>query len=102
MGAITVLNDDFAAPYGEVALDGGDRLALSLDRNGLLIRNISDNAVIYRANADTTSAICASLSSSRDPIRPSPLKILAALVSRMPTAAEVSRAFRSAESALSA
>jgi hypothetical protein len=101
MGTITVFDDSAATPNAEIALAGGDRVTLTLERGRLVIRDVTGGKVIYEARPDVVSEICVSMTMSRDPIRASPLKLLASLVSRMPSAAEVTKTFRAAEAAIS-
>ena len=94
-GTIIACRDDGERPRAEVALVNGDRLILTLDRDGLAISR-KDGSGVFVANSGLVSKLCAGLV-ERQPTPPAtPLQILLAAVIQLPSAAAVKAAFEAA------
>jgi hypothetical protein len=99
-GTVIYYSDDTEHPRAEVALRNGDHVQLTLDRDGLAIKQSTDSTqpsqVLFRANPNLTSRICAGLFSLETTPTPTPLRILVAAVVQLGSAEEVGTAFQEA------
>lgn len=99
-GTVIHYSDDTDCPHAEVALRNGDHVELVLDRDGLTIKHstgpMRPSNVLFRANPNLSSRICAGLFSLETTPRPTPLRILVAAIVQLGSAEEVGNAFREA------
>ena len=103
-GTILFFRDDVERPHCEIALAGGERVSLALDRGGLVVAKEGPAGaakLLFRAPAELVSLICAGLVGPQRHSHASPLSLLAAMVVRIDTPAEVEAAFRDLEETLS-
>jgi hypothetical protein len=98
MGTILVFRDDGRQPYAEVALAGGDRVALSLDAEGLTIKQIGlgDPKILFKAAPDLASQICSGLIEPQIPSGATPLQVMVAAAMQLSSAGQLEAAFRQA------
>jgi hypothetical protein len=94
-GTIIGYRDDGERPRAEVVLLDGDRLFLTLGRDGLAISR-SDGSVVFRAGSQVVSRLCAGLVDSRCAPSATPLQILLAAVVQLRSADAVRAAFEDA------
>jgi hypothetical protein len=100
MQAGTVISyiEDKMHPRAEVALPNGDHIRLTLDRNGLTIIRIGGPRhfaeLLFQADANLASRMCAALFSLETTPKPTPLRILVAAVVQLVSAEKVGNAFR--------
>ena len=84
--------------WAEVALLNGDHIRLLLDRDGLSIIRLGGPGVfaevLFQADPNRASRICAGLFSLETTPTPTPLRILVAAVLQLGPAEEVGNAFR--------
>jgi hypothetical protein len=78
-----------------VVLVNGDRLFLTLDRDGLAISR-KDGSAVFRANSELVSRLCAGLVDCQPISSPTPLRILLAAVVQLRSADAVKAAFETA------
>lgn len=99
---LTYRNDN--QPYGEIALDSGDRIALELDAGGLAITRLArltqPGEILFRGNPEVAAAICAGLLGDRPADRTTPLDILVAAVMQFKSAADIKNAFQEAAASI--
>src|SRR3954465_13292660 len=99
MQAATVISyaDDKGHPRAEVMLPNSDRVLLTLDRDGLAITQLAGAGrlvVLFRANPNLASRICAGLFNLEATPKPTPLRVLVAAVLQLGSAEQVRNAFR--------
>jgi hypothetical protein len=97
-GTIISYAEDKGQPRAEVVLPNRDRVRLTLDRDGLAITQLAGAerlaAVLFQANPNLASRMCAGLFSLETTPRPTPLRILVAAVLQLGSAEQVRNAFR--------
>jgi hypothetical protein len=96
-GTIISYADDKGHPRAEVVLPNSDRVLLTLDRDGLAITQLAGAGrlvVLFQANPNLASRICAGLFSLKATPKPTPLRILVAAVLQLGSAEQVRNAFR--------
>lgn len=98
IGTILLFRDEGDRPHCEIALANGDRVALALGIDGLMVTRRAE--LLFRASPKTVAAICAALMGPKRETGASPLRILAAAVQRIGSAAEVRAAFETAAAEL--
>lgn len=100
VGTILLYRDDGNLPHREIALDNGDRIRLALGGDGLVIARLAPSSapgdVLFRAAPAMASRICAGLVGPKRQSEASPLRVLAAAVQRIGSAADVRSAFTAA------
>lgn len=100
IGTILLFRDEGDRPHCEIALANGDRVSLALDARGLAVTQIVAAApharLLFRTTPDRVSSICAGMVGPKREADASPLRILAATVQRISSAAEVKAAFEAA------
>jgi hypothetical protein len=94
-GTIIACRDDGERPRAEVALVNGDRLFLTLDRDGLAISR-KDGSAVFVANSRLVSQLCAGLVGCLPTPPATPLQILLAAIVQLGSAAAVKAAFEAA------
>jgi hypothetical protein len=103
-GTIVSYAEDQGRPRAEVALPNSDRILLTLDHDGLAITWLAQPGrpaeLLFQADANVVSRICAGLYSLETTPKPTPLRILAAAVVQLGSAEDVRKAFREAAVAL--
>jgi hypothetical protein len=103
-GTIVSYAEDQGQPRAEVALPNRDHVLLTLGRAGLAITRVAERALgpelLFQADADVVSRICAGLYNLETTPKPSPLRILVAAVVQLGSAEHVRQAFREAADAL--
>jgi hypothetical protein len=96
--------EDQGQPRAEVALPNNDRVLLTLDRDGLAITRLAGPGrlaeLLFQADPNVVSRICAGLFSLETTPKPTPLRILVAAVVQLSSAEDVGKAFREAAVAL--
>jgi hypothetical protein len=99
-GTVLLFRGGGEHPFCQIALAKGDRVQLALDGSGLLVSKLgppgSPCEVLFRAQPTIVAAICAGLVGPKRQSDASPLRILAAVVQGIGTAAEVRAAFEAA------
>src|SRR5882757_7876271 len=103
-GTVVSYAEDQGQPRAEVALPNRDHVLLTLDRDGLAITRLAGPErfaeVLFQADADVVSRICAGLYSLETTPKPTPLRILVAMVVQLGSADDVGKAFREAANTL--
>lgn len=103
-GTMLVYRDDGVRPHCEIALSGGDRVQLALDAAGLVIERLAGDGrsaeLLFKAPPKIVSRLCAGLVGPKERTEAPPLRILAATVQRIGTAADVKAAFKAAVASL--
>jgi hypothetical protein len=94
-GTIIACRDDGERPRAEVVLVNGDRLVLTLGRDGLAISR-QDGSAVFVANSRLVSQLCAGLVDYQPASPATPLQILLAAVVQLRSAAAVKAAFEAA------
>ena len=98
IGTIVSYSEDQARPQAEVALLNGDRVKLTLDSDGLSIKRLPGPGgpakMLFQADANLVSHMCAALFRLETTPKPTPLRILVATVVQLGSAEEVGNAFR--------
>ncbi len=101
LGTVLVYRDDGTRPHCEIVLGNGDRVQLVLDSKGLAIEQLGPkNETLFQAPPKLVSQICAGLVGPKARSEGTPLRILAALVQRIGSAADVRAAFTEAADGL--
>ena len=102
MGIVISYDDKFATPFSEIELASGERIVLTLERGGLLVKAPAGPGVserlLFKGDADTVTDICLGLAGDAAAYAP-PLQILVSAVSQMPNAQSVAAAFKAATGA---
>ena len=100
MATVLTYRNDGDLPYCEVALDGGDRVVLRLDRGGAVIERQASGAtpaeVLFHGDAGLVEDICVAL---RDPAsrgKTTPLDLLLSVVTQLRSAEDIRNAFGAA------
>src|SRR4051812_36331618 len=97
-GTVVSYAEDQAQPRAEIALPNRDHVRLTLDRDGLAITRLARPGrlaeVLFQADANVVSRICAGLYSMETTSRPTPLRILVAAIVQFASAEDVRKAFR--------
>jgi hypothetical protein len=97
-GTVVSYAEDQGQPRAEVALPNRDHVLLTLGRDGLVITQLTGPArppeMLFQADANVVSRICAGLYSLETTPKPSPLRILVAAVVQFGSAENVRKAFR--------
>jgi hypothetical protein len=100
IGTVTHYSDATDHPHADVTLRNGDHIELKLDRAGLTIKQptglMQPSKVLFWANPNLTSHICAGLFGLETSQSPTPLRILVAAVVQLGSAEEVGNAFQEA------
>jgi hypothetical protein len=100
IGTVIHYSDVADHPHAEVALRNGDHVQITLDRAGLTIKQptglMQPSKVLFRANPNLTSRICAGLFGLETTPSPTPLRILVAALVQLGSAEEVGNAFQEA------
>jgi hypothetical protein len=103
-GTVVSYAEDQGQPRAEVALPNRDHVVLTLDRHGLAITRLAGSErlpeMLFQADANVASRICAGLYSLEMTPKPGPLRILVAAVVQLGSAENVRKAFREAAVAL--
>lgn len=103
-GTVIFYAEDQGHPLAEIALPNRDHVLLTLDRDGLAITRLAGpgrlTEVLFQADANGASRICAGLYSLETTSRPTPLRILVAAVVQFGSAEHVRKSFREAAVAL--
>jgi len=103
-GTVVSYAEDQAQPRAEIALPNRDHVRLTLDRDGLAIMRLARPGrlaeVLFQADANVVSRICAGLYSLETTPKPTPLRILVAAVVQLGSAEHVRKSFREAAVAL--
>jgi hypothetical protein len=94
-GTIIACRDDGERPRAEVVLVNGDRLVLTLGRDGLAISR-QDGSAVFVADSRLVSQLCAGLVDYQPAAPATPLQILLAAVVQLRSAAAVKAAFEAA------
>ena len=99
-GTVISYAEDQGQPRAEVALPSSDRVLLTLDRDGLAITRLAQSGhlaeVLFHADPNVVSRICAGLYNPETTPKPGPLRILVATVVQFGSAEDVRKAFREA------
>jgi hypothetical protein len=97
-GTVVSYAEDQGHPRAEVALPNRDHVLLTLDRDGLSITRLARQEhlaeVLFQADANVVSRICAGLYSLETRPQPTPLRILVAAVVQLSSAESIRNAFR--------
>jgi hypothetical protein len=97
-GAVISYAEDPGQPRAEVTLPNRDHVLLTLDRDGLAITRLAGPEhlaeVLFQADANVVSRICAGLYSLETMPKPTPLRILVAAIVQFASAEDVRKAFR--------
>ena len=100
VGTVNSYIEDKQLPRAEVALPTGDHIRLTLDRDGLTITRLNGPGckaeLLFHADPNIVSRICAGLFRLETIPTPTPLRILVAAVVHLGSAEEVRNAFREA------
>lgn len=103
-GTIISYSEDQGRPQAEIALHNGDRVQLALNRNGLSIKRLAGPGrpaeILFQANQNQVSRICAGLFRLDTTPKPTPLCILVAAVVQLGSAEQVRNVFREAAAQL--
>ena len=103
-GTVVSYAEDQGHPRAEIALPNRDHVQLTLDRDGLAITRLAGSGhlseVLFQADVNVASRICAGLYSVETTPKPAPLRILVAAVVQLGSAEDVRKAFREAAVAL--
>ena len=103
-GTVVSYAEDQGHPLAEIALPNREHVRLTLDRDGLAITRLARPGrlaeVLFQADANVVSRICAGLYSLETTSRPTPLRILVAAVVQLGSAENVREAFREVTVAL--
>ena len=99
-GTVISYAEDQGHPRAEIALSNSDRVLLKLDRDGLAITRLAGPGrlaqVLFQADVNVVSRICAGLYNLETKPKPAPLRILVATVVQLGSAEDVRKAFREA------
>jgi hypothetical protein len=98
-GTIIAYREDGERPHAEVALVNGDRIFVTLDRDGLAIAR-QDGSVVFHANSRLVSQLCAGLVEGQLNPPATPLQILLAAVVQLGSADAATAAFEAAGATL--
>ena len=102
-GTVLVYRDDDEQPWADVALADGERVRLFLDRGGLVITRLAGAgrpaALLFEADPDLTSRLCAGLFRLETTPKPTPLRILVAAVVQLRSAEDIGSVFQHAAQA---
>jgi hypothetical protein len=92
--------DDGETPRCEMLLASGERVAITLSAGGIQIDQLGwdgrAHTCLFQGNLEITTGICMGLLAGKLPESTTPLHVLAAAVSGMPSAAAVREAFTKA------
>jgi hypothetical protein len=103
-GTIISYAEDQRQPQAEVALRNRDHVLLRLDCDGLAITRLAGPGrlaeVLFQADANVVSRICAGLYRLETTPSPTPLRILVAAVVQLGSGDDVRKAFREVAVAL--
>jgi hypothetical protein len=101
-GAIISYDENAERPRAVLALGNGDRVVLSLSRDGFTIVQLgAAEAILFQADSELTSRLCAGLIAS-DSTPPAPaIRLLVAAIVQLNSAAEIKRAFEDVADQLS-
>jgi hypothetical protein len=103
-GTVVSYAEDQGHPRAEVALQNRDHVLLTLDCDGLAITRLAEPArtaeVLFQADANVVSRMCAGLYTLETTPKPTPLRILVAAVVQLSSADDVRNAFREVAVAL--
>jgi len=106
MSKILTWRNDGDMPYCQILLPDGDAVAITLSGAGMRIDRLDRDGTVremlFRADADVTTAICIGLLAGKPPQSTTPLDVLAGAVAGMPSAAAVRGAFADAARGLPA
>src|SRR4051794_2274755 len=99
-GTVISYVENKGRPWAEVALTNRDRVLLTLDRDGVVIARLAGRGhlaeVLFQADPNLVSRMCAGLFGLETTPKPTPLRILVAAVVQLGSAEEVRNAFRGA------
>jgi hypothetical protein len=103
VGTVITFLDNNERPYAEIALDNGDRIAVTLDATGLTIRQIggTDSGILFQAGPDIVARLCTAFVERSASATPTPLRIVVAAVVQLASAELVARAFHDATARIS-
>ncbi len=100
MTTVTSYRNDAQQRSCQLVLDGGDKLALRIDADGLAIERLRDAAgpseLLYRGGIDQATEIAAALVSEESARPDAVLDVLVAAIDRLGSAERVKRAFKAA------
>lgn len=100
MGIVVSYDDKFGTPYSEIELASGERVLMTLDHNGLVIKALArpGNAecVLFKDSPNTVAKICAGLVDYRNRSNATPLQILVSAVKQLPNVEVVAATFKTA------
>jgi len=103
-GTVVSYAEDQGHTRAEVALPNRDHVLLTLDRDRLSITRLARQEhlaeVLFQADANVASRICAGLYSLEPGPKPTPLRILVAAVVQFGSAEDIRNAFREVVAAL--
>jgi len=98
VGTVISYFEDKQLPRAEVALPNGDRIRLTLDRDGLAITRLGGPGrfapLLFQADPNMASRMCAGLFRLETTPKPTPLRIFVAAVVQLGSAEEVVDAFQ--------
>lgn len=96
MSTVLLLRDDDRYPHAAVVLNSGDHIKITIDRGGMTISHVAPGnpKILFLADADLVSRLCAGLIEKPKTFAASPLRIIVAAVLQLPSADEVEKAFR--------
>lgn len=100
MATISLYHDALPNPHAEVTFGSGEKIALTLDRDGLIITSVVTKAVLFKADPATVSEIYSAMLPPNGPPGLTPLRLITTLVSQLRSLKEVSQAFKQAAAAL--
>ncbi len=100
MGTVLVYRQD---GFCEIALDDGDKVQLHLNKNGLVIARQQPSGhppeVLFKGDVETLTAMCVALMDQTGS-KASPLDLMVAVVTQLPSANQVKAAFHAASQAV--
>lgn len=100
MGFVVSYDESFGLPNCEIELASGERIFLTLGRDGLAIKLLprpgSGERLLFRADPATAAKICDGLFDIQPGAEASPLQMLVAATVMLPDAKAVEAAFEAA------
>jgi len=103
-GTVVSYAEDQGQPRAEITLPNRDHVLLTLDRDGLSITRLARQEhlaeVLFQADANVVSRICAGLYSLETRPKPTPLRIIVAAVVQLGSAEDIRDTFREVVAAL--
>lgn len=99
MATVLTYRGDDKQPHCEIALNSGERVQIRVNRDGVLIEQVADSGdgeLLFRGTPDTVADIYDALLGPNAARKTAPLDMLMFLVSQLPSAVEVRKAFKAA------